>query len=61
MANISSKELTSIEDQLSMEQLLVKKYTSFANTTGDRQIKEKCQQIATQHQQHFNTLMTYLK
>jgi len=60
MANISAKELTSIEDQLSMEHLLVKKYNTYAATTSDTQLKAKCKEIANQHQQHYQTLLGYL-
>lgn len=60
MANLTSKELSAIEDQLSMEELLVKKYKSIASMTTDQQIKSKCEQIASKHQEHFNTLMGHL-
>lgn len=61
MPNITSKELSALDDQLSMEQVLVKKYRTFANQCSDPQLKTKCTQIADRHQTHFNTLMNYLK
>ncbi len=61
MANLTSKELTALEDQLGMEQLLIKKYKSVAGMSSDPQIKAKCEQIASKHQEHFNKLMGHLK
>lgn len=60
MANITSKELSGIEDQLSMEQSLVKKYQYYAQTVTDPQLRNKCEQIAAKHQEHFNKLMSHL-
>lgn len=60
MYNLTSKELAMIEDQLSAEQNLIKKYQLYASQCDDPQLKTKCQQIAAQHQNHYNKLMTYL-
>ena len=60
MANLSAKELTAIEDQLGMEQVLVKKYRSYAALTADPQLKTKCEQIANAHQTHYNRLLGHL-
>jgi len=60
MPNISTKELTALEDQLGQEQILIKKYQAFANQCTDAMLKGKCQDIASKHQQHYNTLMNYL-
>ena len=60
MASLTSKELTAIEDQLNMEQMLVKKYKSVAEMTGDPQIKAKCEQIASKHQNHYSRLLGHL-
>ncbi len=60
MANLTAKELSAIEDQLNCEQNLIKKYKAYAQTASDPQIKSTCEQIATQHKQHFDTLMGYL-
>lgn len=60
MASITSKELSALEDQLNYEQVLVKKYNTFANQCDDPQLKTKCQQVAARHQDHFNRLMTHL-
>ena len=60
MANLTTEELKAIEDQLSAEQLLVKKYNSYAVLSTDPQIKTQCEQIAGRHQSHFDRLLTYL-
>lgn len=60
MADLTAKELMAIEDELNCEQLLVKKFKNYANMTQDPQIKAKCEQVAAQHQQHYNTLMGHL-
>ena len=61
MANISTKELSAIEDQLSMEQTLVKRYTALSNQCTDNVLKEKCREFANKHATHYNTLLSYLK
>ena len=56
LANLTSKELSAIEDQLSAEQCLIKKYKLYAQNASDPQIKTKCEQIAAKHQEHFQQL-----
>jgi len=60
MSNISAKELSAIEDQLNFEQILIKKFNSYASMTSDPQIRTTCEQYAVQHKQHFDTLMGHL-
>jgi hypothetical protein len=60
MANITSKELSALEDQLNYEQTLVKKYRSFADQCADPQLKNECSKVAAKHQSHFDRLMTHL-
>ena len=59
--NLTAKELSLLEDQLSYEQVLIKKYRAFSSQCADAQLKIKCNQIADKHQQHFHTLMGYLQ
>ena len=61
MTNITSKELTALEDQLSYEQMLIAKYRTFANQCNDTTLKAKCTQIADKHQQHYNVLLSNLQ
>lgn len=60
MPNLTSKELSALEDQLNYEQILVKKYRSFASVCSDPQLRTKCEQVASRHQDHFNRLMGHL-
>lgn len=60
MANLTSKELSALEDQLNQEQMLIKKFKAYAQAATDPQIKNSCEQIANQHKQHFDTLMGHL-
>lgn len=60
MATLTAKELTAIEDQLGIEENLVKKYKMYAQQAQDTCIKQKCEEIATKHQSHFNTLLGHL-
>ncbi|MCI8622649.1 MAG: spore coat protein [Provencibacterium sp.] len=60
MANLTTKELSAIEDQLAVEQTLIKKYQLYSQSSTDPQIKSKCEQIAAKHQNHFDRLMNQL-
>ncbi|MBQ4517404.1 MAG: spore coat protein [Clostridia bacterium] len=59
--NITDKELMAIEDRMSEEQVLIRKYRSYAEQCNDAQLKAVCNQVADKHQQHFNMLMGYLQ
>lgn len=61
MANLTSTELSAIEDQMSQEQTLVKKYQAMANLCNDTQIQQSLYDFANKHQSHFNSLMTFLQ
>lgn len=61
MANLTSKEATALEEQLSSEQVLVAKYRSMASMCSDAAIKTKLEGIASRHQQHFDRIAAYLK
>lgn len=60
MANLTEKELSLLEDSLSAEQLLIKKYQTYAMLCSDPQLKTQCEQIAAKHQKHFDKLMGFL-
>ena len=60
MANMTAKELSAIEDQLGMESNMIKKYRLYAQSCQDQEIRTKCEEIASRHQSHFNTLMEHL-
>ena len=60
LANLTAKELSAIEDQLGLEQNLVKKFQSMAKATTDKQLQTKWNQIAAKHQQHYAKLLGHL-
>ena len=61
MASLTEKELSALEDQLNMEQMLIKKYKGYAGIAQDPQIRDVCDRLAKQHKQHFDTLMGHLQ
>jgi hypothetical protein len=60
MPNLTQKELAALEDSLGEEELLVKKFRSYASKAQDPQIKKAADQLANRHKQHFETLMGHL-
>ena len=60
MANLTTKELGSIKDQLTREETLVKKFKMYAQNMSDPQLVTKCEQVAAKHQNHYNTLLNQL-
>ena len=60
MNQLSEKELSAINELLSEEELLVKKFQMLASQTNDEKIKSEFQKISNQHQGHFNTLYSQL-
>ena len=61
MNNLTSKELMYIEDLLDAEAQEVKKFQEAANQCTDPQAQALLNNIASQHQQHFNTLNQHLQ
>ena len=61
MMNLTAKELSALEDQISWEQTLVKKYQAMACLCGDTAIQQELNDCAQKHQQHFNTLISFLQ
>ena len=61
MAQITSKELQGLSDQLSLEQNLVAKFKAYASVTNDAALKDKYEQIAQKHQRHYDELYSNLK
>ena len=60
MENITEKELSGIEDSLTMEQNLIAKYQMYASICADPQVKSKCEQLAAKHQNPFDKLLSCL-
>ncbi len=57
---LSEKELSSINDLLSEEELLTKKFKMLAEQATDTELKDKFTDISKRHQQHFNSLYKLL-
>lgn len=60
MSQLSEKELSSLQDLLSDEDLLVKKFQMLAEHAQDEQVKSKMLEISDKHQEHFNNLYAKL-
>lgn len=60
MSQLSEKELATIKDLLSEEDLLVKKFQMLAEHATNEEVKCKMTSIADKHQGHFNELYSKL-
>ena len=56
MSQLSEKELNTIKDLLSEEELLVKKFQMLAQHAETEELKCKMEDISKKHQGHFNEL-----
>ena len=61
MAQITSKELVGISDLLAIEKNMIAKYMQDARETTDANLKNSYEQIAMQHQRHYDELLSNLK
>lgn len=57
---LTTKELTGIGEQLNLELTLIKKYTMYSAICQDHQLKSKFEQVASEHQNHYNRLLSQL-
>lgn len=60
MDRLSEKELTSLNELLNEEELLVKKFQMLAQHSGDPEVKARFTEISAKHQEHFNALYAQL-
>ena len=60
MSQLSEKELSTIKDLLSEEELLVKKFKMLAEHATTEELKCKMNSISDKHQGHFNELYSKL-
>ena len=58
--NLTTKELTAIEEQLGQEQILIQKFNMYAGMTQEQKVKDCCEQIASKHEIHKNKLLNLL-
>ena len=61
MANLTSKELTALVDQITSEQTLIKKYEALSNMCTDSKIQSDLTAISNKHRSHYNTLISFLQ
>ena len=60
MGQLSEKELSLLNESLSEEELLVKKYKMLAEHATDEKVKSKMLEISAKHQHHLNELYSKL-
>lgn len=60
MGNLTEKELSAVEDLLSLEELNIKKYNMLTQHVQDTALQQKLQNISNEHQGHFNMLFNHL-
>lgn len=60
MCELTAKELTALNELLSEEELLIKKFKMLAEHTQDAQLKQEFIEISNKHQGHFNSLYSQL-
>lgn len=60
MANLTTKELSAIEDSLKCEESLICKCKMYAEQAQDTELKNKFEEVAQKHMQHYNKLYSLL-
>ena len=61
MDQISEKELAALNELLSEEELLIKKFKMLSEHTEDAEVIAKFTEISNKHQEHFQSLYAQLK
>lgn len=61
MANLTTKELSALEDQLGFEGMLCCKYQDAAKSAAEPELKSLYEGYAVQHKQNYDTLLNFLK
>ncbi len=60
MSNINSIEFNSLKKQLDSELRLIGKYKKYLKECSDPQLKQKFEQIISNHQEHYIRLLNQL-
>ncbi len=60
MTTLTAKELSAIQDLLSIEELNIKKFQMLADAAEDSELKKKFSDISHRHQKHFDKLYAQL-
>lgn len=61
MANLTTKELGALEDQLGFEKVMCCKYQEAMQQCSDQDLKNSYRQYADQHKENYETLLKYLR
>lgn len=61
MANLTTKELGALEDQLGFEKVMCCKYQEAMQQCSDQKLKSSYQQYADQHRKNYEDLLNFLK
>lgn len=61
MANLTTKELGALEDQLGFEKVMCCKYQDAMQQSTDQNLKNSYRQYADQHKRNYETLLTFLQ
>lgn len=61
MANLTTKELAALEDQLGFEKVMCCKYQTAAQTATEAELKNSYSRYAAQHKQNYEKLLGFLK
>lgn len=61
MANLTTKELQALEDQLGLEKLLYSKYQDAAQQSADQALQAQFRGYAQQHKTNYTNLLSFLQ
>lgn len=61
MANLTTKELDALSDQLNYEKLMACKYTAAQEGCTDATLSAAFSQYAQRHKENYNDLLNFLK
>lgn len=57
---MTTKELSYLNDLLNAEQIVIKKYRDYSQGCNDQQVQQLCNQLASQHQKHYDQIFQQL-
>lgn len=61
MANLTTKELSALEDQLGLEGVLYAKYQQAAQQSQDPELQRQFRACAQQHKTNYSNLLGFLQ
>ena len=61
MANLTTKELSALEDQLGLEKVLCCKYQEAAQMATDPELQQQFRGYAQQHKTNYTNLLSFLQ